>query len=191
MLSHRPRVAVVQLCSTPEREQNLERSEKLVRDAARQGAELICLPENTPWMGPDKARDEFCEGADGPSLHLFRSLASSLDVNILLGSYAERVPLQPRSANTSALIGRDGQVLASYRKLHLFDVTTPSGESLRESDAVFAGDAPVCAALGPWNLGLSICYDLRFPELYRRLVDAGATALCVPAAFTAETGRDH
>ena len=188
-------VAVVQLCSTQDVAANLDAAERFVREAAAAGARLIATPENTPFVRyvPDALAP--VEPLTGPIVERFRAVAGELGIWLLLGSVQEEVADEPtRYYNTSVLM--DGTVAAApiastYRKLHLFDVDMPNGESLRESDWIVAGDDVVTTQVDDLPLGLSICYDLRFPALYQRLVDAGARALTVPAAFTEYTGKDH
>lgn len=183
--------AVVQLNTTPELETSLELATTLTRDAAQHGARFITLPENAPCLGPDGGYPSITQPLDGPIVSRFQTLARDLNVAILLGSFAETCPDPNKFYNTSVLIDPSGQRCASYRKIHLFDVETPNGQRLLESAIMLPGQHPTLAELGPWRIGLTICYDLRFPELFRHLVDQGAHLFCVPSAFTAETGRDH
>jgi predicted amidohydrolase len=183
--------AIVQLQSTPDAEANMHAAEAGVEEAARAGARLVCLPENTPFLGPPEALLQAAQPPDGAYVQRLQAAARRLGVWVLLGSFPEVGPTPALTYNTSALIDDQGQVQARYRKIHLFDVETPSGERLHESAIVSPGAEVVVAQLGPWRVGLSVCYDLRFPELYRAMSAQGAHLLCVPAAFTAETGRDH
>jgi predicted amidohydrolase len=195
------RAAAVQMCSSEDVPANLERASALVQEASRQGAELVGLPENFAYLGSDKDhKTSIAEtldapggaAADGPILERMRRLAIDTSVWLLLGGFPERVPGQEaRLANTSVLLDPRGELRARYRKIHLFDVEVPGGQRFCESDTVVRGDGPVLADT-PWGpLGLSICYDLRFPELYRGLTAQGARMIAVPAAFTRETGKDH
>ena len=195
------RIAAVQMCSTEEIPANLSRASELVTAAARAGAQLIGLPENFAYLGSgqdhklsiaETLTDLANQGGDGPVLSAMRRLARDNGVWLLLGGFPERVAEAPgKLANTSVLLDPEGNVKARYRKMHLFDVEIPGGHRFCESDAVQAGAEPVVAET-PWGgLGLTICYDLRFPELYRLLVQKGARILSVPAAFTRETGKDH
>jgi predicted amidohydrolase len=188
------RVAVVQMTSTDDVDRNLATAETLVRRAADQGARLIGLPENFAYLGSDGdhrlAIAEALDG-DGPILTAMAGLARTTGVHLLLGGFPERSREPGRIHNTAVVLDGTGAVTATYRKIHLFDVDLPGGARFRESDAVAAGREPVVATL-PWGgLGLSVCYDLRFPELYRALAAQGARVLAVPSAFTAETGKDH
>lgn len=189
--------ACVQLRCTADLERNLARCEKLVRRAAGYGASLVVTPENTPYLGPWADRAALAESFEGPLAQGFANLARELGIHLLIGSFPERVLLEDgsrdteRTFNTSLLYGPSGELLTHYRKLHLFDVAVPGGVSIRESDTTVAGDDIVVQDTALGSLGLSICYDLRFPELYRALVDRGAQILTVPAAFTLDTGKDH
>jgi len=184
------RVAAVQLNSTDQKDRNLEVAERLVHEAAADGADLVGLPEKWNLLGGSEALREGAELLDGPSLEAARGWARDLNIHLLAGSVAERVPGQERLSNTSVLIGPDGEDLAAYRKIHMFDVEV-GGVTYRESENEQGGDEIVTAAAGEVEIGLSVCYDLRFPELYRILAVRGAQLLTVPSAFTATTGRAH
>jgi predicted amidohydrolase len=183
------RAAVVQLNSTADKARNLEKAERLVRAAAADGAELIALPEKWNLLADGEALLAGAEPLDGPSLTAARSWAGELGVALLAGSVPERGDAG-KAFNTSVLIDRDGDELAVYRKIHMFDVDA-GGVSYRESEHEEPGDEVVDARLGDLRVGLSVCYDLRFPELFRILAVRGARLLTVPSAFTATTGRDH
>jgi predicted amidohydrolase len=193
-------VAAVQLTSTEDVDTNLTRASALVRAAARDGARLVGLPENFAYLGADRDhRLSIAEAlpgpgapaAAGPILGAMQRLARETGAWLLLGGFPERGATEAHIRNTSVLLGPDGAVAAVYRKIHLFDVDVPGGKRFRESEAVEAGDAVVVAET-PWGgLGLTICYDLRFPELYRALSARGARLVAVPSAFTLETGKDH
>ena len=190
----RARIAVVQMTSTDDVARNLAVVTRLTTEAAAAGARLVALPENFAYLGSDRdhklALAERLE-SPGPILTQMAALARSLDVHLLLGGFPEVGPDAGRIYNTSVLLDPRGTIASVYRKVHLFDVDLPGGAHFRESDVVAPGQDVVVAAL-PWGgLGLSVCYDLRFPELYRGLAQKGARALAVPAAFTAETGKDH
>jgi predicted amidohydrolase len=198
------RVGVVQLTSNDEVERNLEAVERTVRGAARDGARTVVVPECFSFLGPEEGKLAIAESLPegGPILARMASLAKELDVELVLGGFWERGPdLEPSSRrgqpptghvfNACVQVAADGSVGAIYRKIHLFDVDLSDGTVLRESDTVSPGDAVVVADTRLGKLGLSVCYDLRFPELYRALVDRGAIALTVPAAFTLHTGKDH
>jgi deaminated glutathione amidase len=186
------RAAAVQLTATADKATNLETADRLVRAAVRDGASLVVLPEKWSVYGtPDDQRAGAEPLADGPSLTWARAIAAELEIDLVAGSIAERVEGADRGANTSVHVGPDGADRATYRKLHMFDVQV-GGRDYRESDGEAPGDEIVVSALaGGAGLGLTICYDLRFPELYRRLAVDGARVLTVPSAFTEPTTRDH
>jgi predicted amidohydrolase len=182
--------AVVQITSTEDVDQNLARAGELCKHAARRGAGLIALPENFAFLSEKEAAPPAESlAAPGPILRFGQELARDLAVYLLLGSIPERAA-DGRVHNTSVLLGPDGALVSSYRKIHLFDVLVGE-KAYRESDRVAPGNAPVLAETPFGHVGLSICYDLRFPELYRGLSQAGATLLTIPAAFTLMTGKDH
>jgi len=184
------RAAAVQLNSQEDKQRNLEVAERLVRDAARDGADLVCLPERWNLLGDSATILDGAEPLDGPSLAAARSWAGELGIHLLAGSIAERAEGHERLFNTSVLIGPDGEDVAAYRKIHMFDVEV-EGTTFRESDHDQPGEEIVTASLDDLELGLSVCYDLRFPELYRILAVRGAPVIAVPSAFTAPTGRAH
>jgi predicted amidohydrolase len=183
--------AAVQMTSRADKQANLERALALVDEAARRGAQLVGLPENFLYMGPERDKAAAAEPLDGPCLTRLAARAREHRLHLLAGSVLEPGAPGGRFYNTSVLIGPDGERLASYRKIHLFDADIPDGARYRESETIAPGEqlAVVETALG--RIGLSVCYDLRFPELYRALSARGAELLCVPAAFTLHTGKDH
>jgi predicted amidohydrolase len=182
------RVAAVQLNSTDDRARNLAAAERLVRDAASDGAQLVALPEKWNLLAGGEELLAGAEALDGPSLEAARGWARELGIHLLAGSICERDG--DSAFNTSVLIGPDGADLAAYRKIHMFDVEV-GGVEYRESRYERAGEQIVTAPIGDLEVGLSVCYDLRFPELYRILALRGARLVIVPSAFTAVTGRDH
>jgi deaminated glutathione amidase len=185
------RGAAIQLNSRSDKERNIETAGGLVAAAARAGAELIVLPEKWNLLGhPDELRAGAEALDDGPSLAAARGWAAELGVHLVAGSIAERVAGAERLFNTSTLIGPDGEIAAVYRKIHMFDVEV-GGVSYRESEHEQPGDEIVVAEAAGVELGLTVCYDLRFPELYRILAVRGALVIAVPSAFTEATGRDH
>ena len=184
-------IAAAQMASGPDRAKNLEVATRLVRRAAERGASLVGLPENVAWMGPEPERAGAAEPLNGPTLSTFAQLARDLSVHLLAGSVLETGAPGGRVFNTSVLFGPDGGRLAVYRKVHLFDAEVGDGATYRESDAVAPGDGPVTAETPLGTVGLTICYDLRFPELYRALSAKGAVLFTVPSAFTLMTGKDH
>jgi deaminated glutathione amidase len=185
------RAAAVQLSSTPDRDRNLEAADRLTRAAAAAGAELVVLPEKWPVLGTPEQTAAGAEPLDGPALAWARATARELGIDLVAGSIAERVEGADRGANTSVHIGPDGGDRATYRKIHMFDVEV-GGRTYRESEHEAPGDVPATSALADGTgLGLTICYDLRFPELFRILAVRGAKVMTVPAAFTETTTRDH
>ncbi len=185
--------AAIQLNSTPDREANLARLRVRVTEAARREAELVALPEHFACYGPEEAVAAAAEPLDGPLVTGLRELARQLEIFLLLGSFPEQAEAGARPYNASVLLGPRGEILAHYRKLHLFDVELPGAPPHRESAYTQPGRAVVTASLPgtPVIAGLAVCYDLRFPELFRAMVSQGANLIFLPAAFTARTGPDH
>ena len=185
------RVAAVQLNSNGDKARNLAAAERLVRAAAADGAELVALPEKWNLLASGEELAAGAEPLDGPSLAAARAWARELGIHLLAGSIAERgADPGEKAFNTSVLIGPDGEDRAVYRKIHMFDVEA-GGVVYRESEYEQAGEEIVAATVDGLELGLTVCYDLRFPELYRILAVRGARLIAVPSAFTAATGRDH
>ncbi len=184
------RAAVVQLNSTDQYERNLEVAERLVRDAAADGADLVVLPEKWTVLGPPEVIRASAEPLDGPALSAASGWARELGIFLVAGSVPEVVPDQEKLANTSVMFGPGGERLAVYRKIHMFDVEV-ADVSYRESEIEEAGDQISVGEADGTKVGLTICYDLRFPELYRILALRGARVITVPSAFTERTGRDH
>ncbi len=182
------RAAAVQLNSTNDKARNLASAERLVRAAAADGAELVALPEKWNLLAAGEELVAGAEALDGPSLSAARGWARELGIHLLAGSICERG--DEGASNTSVLIGSGGEDLAVYRKIHMFDVDV-GGVSYRESEHERAGSEIVSAEVGEVLVGLTVCYDLRFPELFRILALRGARLLAVPSAFTLATGRDH
>jgi predicted amidohydrolase len=183
--------AVVQLTSTSDAEANWASAEALVRRAAARGASLVATPENSNYLGPHDEKVRRAEPLEGETCRRFAALAGELGIHLLLGSFNEASAVPGRCYNTSVLFGPRGERLAVYRKIHLFDVCVPPDVVFQESATVEPGDQVVVVETPLGTLGLSICYDLRFPELYRALVARGAELLLVPSAFTHTTGKDH
>jgi predicted amidohydrolase len=183
------RAAAVQLNSNGEKSRNLDAAERLVRAAAADGAELVALPEKWNLLAGGEELLAGAEPLHGPSLGAARAWARELEIHLLAGSISESAG--ERAFNTSVLIGPDGSDLATYRKIHMFDVDV-GGVAYRESEHEQPGTDVVTAEIdGAVGVGLTVCYDLRFPELYRILALRGARLLAVPSAFTLATGRDH
>jgi predicted amidohydrolase len=192
ILGQKFRAAAVQMRSGLAVADNVATAERLVREAAAAGAHYVLTPEMTTVLDRDRARLFAAIETEerDPSLPRFRALAVSLGIHLHIGSMAIRLP-DGGVANRSFLIGPDGSVLARYDKIHMFDVDLPGGETYRESALYRPGSAAVVADL-PWTrVGLSVCYDVRFPQLYRELAQAGASLLAIPAAFTKTTGEAH
>jgi predicted amidohydrolase len=184
------RAAAVQLNSTDEYDRNLEVAERLVRGAAADGAELVVLPEKWTVLGPPEAIRSRAEPLDGPALTAAAGWARELGIHLVAGSVPEVVPDWDKLANTSVMFGPDGEQRAIYRKIHMFDVEV-GDVAYRESEVEQAGAEIALGEAGDAMVGLTICYDLRFPELYRILALRGARVITVPSAFTERTGRDH
>ncbi len=184
------RVAAVQMPDGQDPDESIATALTLVEAAARDGAALVATPELTDYHGSARRRPEAAVPIPGPVTDRFAAAARRLGIHLLLGSVLEAGAPAGRCYNTSVLLDPAGSIVATYRKIHLFDVELAEHVE-RESDAIAPGDRIVTATVGGRTLGLSVCYDLRFPELYRALVERGAELLAVPAAFTAFTGRDH
>lgn len=187
------KVSVAQMTSTGSVEDNLAAAERCVRAAAEDRSALVVLPEAFAYLGPEEGYREIAEPlpGGGPILAHMTGLAKELSIALVLGGFWEKSDDPALVRNACVHVDADGEVRAIYRKIHLFDVDLPDGTKLIESDTVEAGTEVVVTETAFGKLGLSVCYDLRFPELYRKLTDAGAIALAVPAAFTATTGKDH
>jgi predicted amidohydrolase len=190
--AQRLRVGVVQMSSQTQCPQNLARAADWVGRAAKDGADLVVLPENFAYLGPAEGRCALAERIDGggPIVTAIAAMARSHKVVVVAGTIPEQSPDAARPYQTCAVFGPEG-LLATYRKIHLFDVDLSASERYCESDTMTAGHEVIDVVAGGFRLGLSICYDLRFPELYRRLADRGSEIITVPAAFTLTTGKDH
>jgi len=191
-MSHR--VAALQMSSGPDVDRNLDAFERLARRAVSAwGAELVVAPECFAYLGPEEGKIPLAEDLDegGRILARCTSIARELDAHLLLGGFWERGTSEGKVHNSSVHLDPSGEIRAIYRKIHLFDVELPDGTQISESDTVEPGTEAVVTEAPFGRLGLSICYDLRFSELYRALVEAGAVALSIPAAFTLTTGKEH
>ncbi len=183
-------VAAIQMRSGTDAGENRNRASQLIEQAVSAGAELVSLPESFSWLGPDGAKSKNSESIPGPSSDFLSELAMRHSVLVHGGSFFESGPNNHSCYNSTLFIRPDGSVSAHYRKIHLFDAVV-DGKRYHESDTVMPGHTPVVAEEGGIRFGLSVCYDLRFPELYRALADGGAHAVFVPAAFTNVTGKAH
>ena len=183
--------SVVQLNSSSDAVASNAMAHALIRTAAQRGAALIVTPENTNFLGPHDEKVRIAESIDGPTVRSYSELAKELQVHLILGSFNERAPTPGKCYNTSVLFLPDGTIGSTYRKIHLFDVDCGPSVRFKESDTVEAGTETSLTETSLGNIGLSICYDLRFPELYRRYASQQAEILTVPSAFTMTTGKDH
>ena len=183
--------AAVQMQSGPNLDDNLEQARALVHQAAERGATLVVLPEVFAWRGPKAEESTIASSIPGLVSDFLCALAADLAITLVGGSFLERSDQQGRSFNTSLLIDRDGTIRGTYRKIHLFDVDLPGQVTVRESEGRIPGAETVVVPTALGTIGMSICYDLRFPELYRQLARAGATIVTIPSAFTFFTGAAH
>ncbi len=185
--------AAIQITSTSNIEANFAISEEQIELASRRGAELVGLPENFAFIGDDQKRLEIAPSLSEKCSKFLVTMARRYQIVLLGGGFP--VPSEDgyRTLNRAELVGRDGELLGRYDKIHLFDVDLPDGNKYRESETIISGQnlPPVIDIPGLCKVGVSICYDVRFPELYRHLVSEGAELLMIPAAFTAFTGKDH
>ena len=184
--------AAVQMTSVPDLSQNFSQAEELIDLAVRRGAELVGLPENFSFLGDEEEKFIQAEAIAQETEKFLKTMAQRYQIHLLGGGFP--VPTETGKVfNTALLLSPDGQELARYEKIHLFDVDLPDGNVYHESGTVVAGNNTRVVYRSPnlGNLGLSVCYDVRFPELYRSLTREGANVLFVPAAFTAFTGKDH
>ncbi len=194
------KVAAIQMTSRADIAQNQEAVARLVKEAANEGCKLAVLPECFLLFGGEAQKlstaeqlsaTPFFSTDEQPLLLWCASLARQHSIDLVLGGFWEASEMRGKVHNTSVYVARNGEVTASYRKIHLYDVDLADGTSLRESDTVAPGHEVVTADAPFGKLGLSVCYDVRFPELYRKLIDLGSIALSIPAAFTLTTGKDH
>ncbi|HYG61125.1 MAG TPA: carbon-nitrogen hydrolase family protein [Thermoanaerobaculia bacterium] len=183
--------AAVQLTSTSDEQANWESARALIERAAGHGASFVATPENTNYLGPHEEKVRRAEPLDGSTVRRFAELARGLGIHLLLGSFNEKSDDAHRCYNTSVFFGPDGSILGTYRKIHLFDVDVPGGVRFSESATCKPGEGTAVVDTPLGRFGLSICYDLRFAELYRQLADQGADILMIPSAFTLATGKDH
>ena len=183
--------AAIQMLACDDKGTNQREASHWVTEAAAKGARVVVLPEVFIWRGNKKEEKNAAESIPGPTSDFLQSLARNLGIYLLGGSILEAIPESPKAYNTSLLFGPQGNLLASYRKIHLFDVDLENGVTARESDTREFGDTAVVAKTDLCPMGLTVCYDLRFPELYRILATQGSQLIFVPSAFTAYTGKAH
>lgn len=187
------KAGLIQLNAKPSIDDNMMEAESLIRAAAGDGATFITTPENTCRMRA-KPEDKWAasfEERDHPAVKFYAGLAKQLRVNLLVGSISSIRVEGDKLANRSYLFGMNGETIATYDKIHMFDVDLPNGDKYRESDSNAPGDRAVIADMDGVKVGMSVCYDVRFPHLYRMLAKEGAQILTVPAAFTVPTGQAH
>lgn len=191
-MTEKTQVGIVQLCATSDIPRNLETTVSLSKRAIDDGAEVVFLPEAFAYIGSDRERIPQLEDLEegGPMLECCKNIAKEHSVHVVAGGFPEKAP-ESRAFNTCLHLTPNGKIQAAYRKIHLFDVDLPDGTRMLESRNTSPGCELVTTELPFGTLGLSVCYDVRFPLLYQELVDKGATALTVPAAFVNSTGRDH
>jgi predicted amidohydrolase len=190
-MADRLRVSCVQLNASPSKGDNIERAERLVGEAAESGSAVVVLPEKWNGIGPADFMREIAESLeDGETVAAMSRWARTHGITLVGGSIAERREGREKLSNTSVVFDPEGEIVAAYRKIHMFDVEV-GGQVYRESESEEPGEAPVICDIDGWKVGLTVCYDLRFPELYRALAVEGAELITVPAAFTLYTGKDH
>lgn len=189
------RIALAQMTSRRDVDENIDTCRQMCSQAASANAGWILFPENAPFLGRDSEKFEVAQDLDGPMITAYREMANTHGIWVTVGGFPEATDNPKKTYNTQVMIGPNGTIEAVYRKMHLFDAEVDSETAYKESDHVRGGDEIVTCQLDyqdeSFLVGLSICYDLRFPEFYRKLVEAGADVLTVPSAFTLQTGRDH
>ncbi len=183
--------SAVQFMAGPDQEANLRQAAELIRGAAAAGSALVALPELFSWHGDPRDEPSHAQPVPGPLSERLAEIAADASVHLLAGSVLERSEDTEFCYNTALLFAPDGSLIARYRKIHLFDVDVPGKVRARESATRKAGNDVVCVQTQLGRIGLAVCYDLRFPELFRRLADEGVEIVVVPSAFTAPTGRAH
>jgi deaminated glutathione amidase len=183
--------AAIQMLASDDKAANLAEAARWIRQSAAAGAKLVALPEVFIWRGDKRSERAAAEPIPGPASTSMAVLARELGIYLLAGSILEEIPGSAKAFNTSLLFDPSGKLIATYRKIHLFDVELANKVSARESDTRAAGDTVVIAETELCKMGLSVCYDLRFAELYRQLAHRQADLIFVPSAFTAYTGQAH
>lgn len=183
--------AAIQLCAGTDKGANLDKAEAMVATAAERGAALIALPEVFAWRGERGDELSGAEAVPGPTTERCARWARTHRVHLLAGSVIERVTGEPKAYNTSLLFEPGGEIIGRYRKAHLFDVALPGRLEIRESASRMSGTEVVTARTALGVVGMAVCYDLRFPELFRAMTLSGAQIVCLPSAFTFPTGAAH
>ena len=183
--------ALVQMDSGKSKDKNLEKAVAAIEEAAKHGADLICFPELMNGEASEGKQTEMAEDLDGKTISILREKAKEHKVYIHTGSMHERIEGENRCYNTSMLLNREGQIVSTYRKIHMFDVTLTDGTVCAESQYIKPGEEIVTVETELGKLGFAVCYDIRFPELFRRMALEGAQVIIVPASFTLATGKDH
>lgn len=183
--------AVVQLKSVSDKAANVAEALARIEEAAAAGAQLVALPEVFAWRGPHDRERSQAETVPGPLTEEMGAIAKRLGIYLVAGSMLELAPGEDRPFNTTTLFGPDGRLLGAYRKIHLFDIDIPGRVTIRESASRAPGSRPLAIHTEIGCIGLAICYDLRFPELFRALTDQGAEIIVMPSAFTKPTGQAH
>ena len=184
--------ANIQMRSTTNQDENWNQLENLLERTSKTGASFVVTPENTLFLGPQFHKVDIAEEIPSNTTQRLGALAKKYGIHLLIGSIAEKVPNNDNKCyNTSVFFDPKGELIAKYQKMHLFDVDVPGGLCIKESDSIISGDDLVVVDTELGKIGLSICYDLRFPEMFRALVDRGAEMIVVPSAFTLTTGKDH
>lgn len=184
------KIGLVQMNSQGDKAENLMVAEKMIRGLGTQGAELVMLPEHFNFIGSDEEKPDNAEALSAsPSLDRMRNMATELGIYLHIGSFLESAG--SNIYNSGVVFDPSGEIVAHYRKIHLFDVEVPGGKRYAESDTITPGKAVVTLEIGDLTFGMATCYDLRFPELFRKLVELGTDVILLPAAFTLMTGKDH
>ncbi|WKU19711.1 carbon-nitrogen hydrolase family protein [Advenella alkanexedens] len=188
------KVSLIQMNSVQDKQKNLQNARSLATQAIEQdGSKLVVFPEHFDWAG-GSPQDKIAAGEaerDGPAYNMCRRLAQDSQIHVHSGSFYESTPDGTRVYNTSVVFNPQGDEIARYRKIHLFDIYTPDGMRYGESDAVAPGNGTVVVEIDGLKFGLAICYDIRFPELFQQLTSDGANVIVLPAAFAMQTGKDH
>lgn len=183
--------AVIQMDAQGDPEDNRRRASKLIDLAAARNAQLVVMPEVFVYFGETHMMQQHAENIPGPTSDLLQEAARRHKIYLVGGSFFSRIAGSDKVYNSNLVIGPDGEIIAHYRKIHLFEIDAPGEVVFNEADFVASGEEVTCAETPFGTVGLSVCYDLRFPELYRVLADRGAHMITIPAAFATKTGKDH